>query len=199
MVAPQPPVCRSTRLGTFPAAILRPRGWPFSAVPFRNCALVQTDATVVNSLITTFAGGVLPSTDSHVTPGCPCRPRPPRSGTGSHRRHCSPGCRVGTAVTTCPAPSASCLGSPLLAAHSVTVDWRTAYHPPGLSLECELPAFAAPQVPASKRSGHQCGGLMLSLDPQHLHFPVYRPSILEDEGDLSAQLPCAGAVGRSAL
>ncbi len=29
---PQPPVCRSTKLGTLPAAILRPSAWPLSAV-----------------------------------------------------------------------------------------------------------------------------------------------------------------------
>src|SRR5262249_41708493 len=61
MVVPQPPVCRSTRFGTLPAAILRPSGWPLMAVPLMNCACVHTDATVVISLMTTLAGGVLPS------------------------------------------------------------------------------------------------------------------------------------------
>src|SRR5215472_7520005 len=64
IVVPQPPVWRSTKLGTLPAATLRPKGAPLSAPPSRNCALVQTDATVVNSFIVTCAGGVGPITES---------------------------------------------------------------------------------------------------------------------------------------
>src|SRR5262249_48504478 len=64
IVVPHPPVWRSTKLGTFPAAILRPRGAPLSVVPSRNCALVHADATVVNSFIVTCAGGALPTMDS---------------------------------------------------------------------------------------------------------------------------------------
>ena len=61
MMPPHPPVARSTKSGTLPAAIFRPRAWPFSAAPSRNCALVQTDATVVISLMTTLARGLLPT------------------------------------------------------------------------------------------------------------------------------------------
>src|SRR5262245_50249031 len=54
---PHPPVSRSTKLGTLPAAILRPSALPLSVVPSRNCALVHTDATVVISLTVTLVGG----------------------------------------------------------------------------------------------------------------------------------------------
>src|SRR5262249_38032537 len=62
ITAPQPPVARSTRLGTLPAAILKPSAGPRSALPSKNCALVHTDATVVSSFSVTFAGGFAPST-----------------------------------------------------------------------------------------------------------------------------------------
>ena len=62
MVVPQPPVARSTKLGTLPAAIFSCSGWPLIAVPSMNWLCVHTDATVVISLIVTFAGGLLPST-----------------------------------------------------------------------------------------------------------------------------------------
>src|SRR5271157_2794892 len=66
---PRPPVLRSARLGTFPAAIQRPSAGPLSVVPFRNCAPVQTDATVVNSSIVRVLGGVVPSTDMSAIAG----------------------------------------------------------------------------------------------------------------------------------
>jgi len=56
-------------LGTLPAAMPRPSGWPLIAVPSRNCALVHTDAMVVNSLIVTLGGGLLPSTAIIATAG----------------------------------------------------------------------------------------------------------------------------------
>src|SRR6516165_2515918 len=62
IASPQPPVPRSTKLGTLPAAILRLRAGPLIAVPSRNCAWVHTDATVVISLTAALAGGLLPST-----------------------------------------------------------------------------------------------------------------------------------------
>ena len=61
MTPPQPPDERSTKLGTLPAAILSPSAGPFSTSPSRNCAFVQTEATVVNSLIVTLCGGFAPS------------------------------------------------------------------------------------------------------------------------------------------
>src|SRR5271169_837812 len=62
IMPPYPPVARSTKLATLPAAMRRPSAFPLIAVPSRNWAWVQTDATVVISLIVTLAGGVLPST-----------------------------------------------------------------------------------------------------------------------------------------
>src|SRR5579871_4297452 len=62
MALPHPPVSTSTKLGTLPAAMRRPSAWPLSAAPSRNCALVQTEATVVNSLMVTFSGALFPST-----------------------------------------------------------------------------------------------------------------------------------------
>src|SRR6516164_8388030 len=69
IASPQPPVPRSTKLGTLPAAMLRLRAGPLIAVPSRNCAWVQTDATVVISLTTTLLGGALPSTDNRAIAG----------------------------------------------------------------------------------------------------------------------------------
>jgi len=43
---PRPSVSRSTRFGTFPAAIRNPSALPRNAVPFRNCAAVHAEATV---------------------------------------------------------------------------------------------------------------------------------------------------------
>src|SRR5271156_2291299 len=62
IASPHPPVTRSTKLGTLPAAMRRLSGWPWSVVSSRNCAFVHTDATVVISLTTTLAGGLLPRT-----------------------------------------------------------------------------------------------------------------------------------------
>jgi hypothetical protein len=62
IVPPQPPVLRSTKLGTWPAVILSCSGWPLIAVPSMNWLCVHTEATVVISLIVTIAGALLPST-----------------------------------------------------------------------------------------------------------------------------------------
>src|SRR5262245_9779459 len=62
MAPPHPPVPRSTKLGTLPAAILSCNGWPLIAVPSMNWLCVQTDATVVISLIVTIGGGFAPTT-----------------------------------------------------------------------------------------------------------------------------------------
>ena len=69
MGPPHPPVCRSTKFGTLPAAMLRLSAGPLIAAPSRNCALVQTDATVVISLTVTCVGGVAPSTVRNASAG----------------------------------------------------------------------------------------------------------------------------------
>ena len=62
MVMPQPPVTKSTKLGTLPAVILSCNGKPLIAVPSMNWLCVHTEATVVISLIVTFARALAPST-----------------------------------------------------------------------------------------------------------------------------------------
>ena len=69
MVPPHPPVSRSTKLGTLPAAMRRPSVRPLIVMPSMNCACVQTDAIVVNSLMTTRAGGLLPTTANSAIAG----------------------------------------------------------------------------------------------------------------------------------
>lgn len=61
ITVPHPPVVRSTRLGTLPAAIFRPSACPLSVSPLRNCAPVHTDATVVSSLMVTSFGAEAPN------------------------------------------------------------------------------------------------------------------------------------------
>src|SRR5215471_15549889 len=53
IASPHPPFERLTKLGTLPAAMRRLSAGPLMVAPTRNCAFVQTDATVVISLITT--------------------------------------------------------------------------------------------------------------------------------------------------
>src|SRR5215471_697222 len=62
IASPHPPDERLTKLGTLLAAMRRPRAGPLIVSPTKNCACVQTDATVVISLMTTWAGGFLPMT-----------------------------------------------------------------------------------------------------------------------------------------
>ena len=69
IVAPQPPVDRSTKLRTLPAAMLRLSAGPLIVAPSRNCALVHTDAIVVISLIVTRAGAATPSTVMNASAG----------------------------------------------------------------------------------------------------------------------------------
>ena len=66
---PQPPVAKSTRFGTFPAAIFRPSGFPEIDPPLMNRAAVNADATVVSSLMVTLAGGLLSNTASKTRAG----------------------------------------------------------------------------------------------------------------------------------
>src|SRR5215471_21646020 len=75
IASPHPPVERLTKLGTLPAAMRRPSAGPLSVAPIRNCAFVQTEATVVISLITTWAGGLLPKTANRAIAGLSPPPR----------------------------------------------------------------------------------------------------------------------------
>src|SRR6516165_3522552 len=59
---PHPPVQGSTKLGTFPAAIRSPRGFPEIDSPLMNRAAVNADATVVSSFTVTVLGGLELST-----------------------------------------------------------------------------------------------------------------------------------------
>src|SRR5215471_13166784 len=75
IASPHPPDERLTKLGTLPAAIRRPRAGPLIISPTRNCACVQTDATVLISLTTTWAGGLLPMTANNAISGLLPPPR----------------------------------------------------------------------------------------------------------------------------
>jgi hypothetical protein len=66
---PHPPVAGSTKFGAFPAAIRNPSGLPDSASPLRKRALVNAEATVVSSLMTTLLGGLLPRTVNNAMAG----------------------------------------------------------------------------------------------------------------------------------
>ena len=66
---PHSPVAGSTKFGAFPAAIRSPSGFPEIPSPLMKRAEVNADATVVSSLITIFAGGVLPNTVSNAMAG----------------------------------------------------------------------------------------------------------------------------------
>src|SRR5262245_25789261 len=145
MVAPQPPVCRSTKLGTLPAAILRPSSCPLIAVPSRNCACVHTDATVVISLTTTTLVGVFPSTDRHVTAGLlPLTLGSPPSAirysitSGSIDAPLLIRNRPSLSVLVC----TSCLGSPALAPQRVTVEFASG-PPPAWTCPSKRTAAAA--------------------------------------------------------
>jgi hypothetical protein len=69
MVSPHPPVCRSMKFATLPAAMLTLSAGPLSAAPSRNCALVQTEAIVVISLTVTLVGALPPSTARNASAG----------------------------------------------------------------------------------------------------------------------------------
>src|SRR5262245_37431644 len=128
MVVPHPPVRRSTRLGTLPAAILRPRACPLIVVPSMNWLCVHTVATVVISLIVTLAGGCAPTDAIRAMAGLSPlvalavgRPllatrynvESPPGGREAVREN-----RPSAPVRVC----ASWLGLPAFAAHNVTVE-----------------------------------------------------------------------------
>lgn len=69
MGPPHPPVERSTKFGALPPAMLKLNTGPLSAAPSRNWALVQTDATVVISLIVRCAKGLAPNTVRNASAG----------------------------------------------------------------------------------------------------------------------------------
>ena len=125
-------------------------------MPLRNCALVHTDATVVISLMTALAGGVLPSTDNHAIAGL----SPPLLLTAA-----APPWAVRYRITSGPMfswllswklPSvpvlvwASCLGSLLLPAHRVTVALASGPPPAWAWPSTCTAAVAAPHVLPSK-------------------------------------------------
>src|SRR5215831_2783873 len=158
MAAPQPPVERSTKLGTLPAAILRPSACPLIAAPLRNCACVHTEATVVISLITTLGGGVLPSTESSTIAGL--SPLPLFTAA-------SPPLATTYRITSVPRVSwlpnsnrpsllvlawASCLGSPALAPQRVTVEFASGPPPAWTCPSIRTAAEAAPQEATAELS-----------------------------------------------
>ena len=131
MGPPHPPVERSTKFGTLPAAMLRLSAGPLIAAPSRNCALVQTEATVVISLTVTLAGGAPPSTVRKASAGLSPRALVDRrdAALGDEiKAHARSGrlIRVERKAAVIPVLAcASCLGSPALPAHNVTVESAT--------------------------------------------------------------------------
>src|SRR5262245_51968785 len=127
MVAPQPPVRRSTKLGTLPAAILRPSACPLIAVPSMNWLCVHTVATVVISLIATLAGGCVPTDAINVMAALSpldgfAAGRPPFAA----RYRIDPLGADGALIENRPSAPVrarpNCCGLPALAAKSVTVE-----------------------------------------------------------------------------
>src|SRR5215471_12052121 len=182
MVAPQPPVWRSTKFGTLPAAILRPSASPLIAAPLRNCACVHTDATVVISLMTTLGGGVLPSTASSAAAGLSPAPlftaaSPPLATryrmTSVPRVSWLPNSnRPSLLVLAC----ASCRGSPALALQRVTVEFASGPPPawtcPSIRTPdrcCANPVLAAVTAPNATSAPKQIvlAMLMVSLLTMH--------------------------------
>jgi hypothetical protein len=112
----------------FPAAIRSPSGFPEIASFSMKRAEVNVDATVVSSLITILAGGLLPKTVSNAMAGLSPLPlltvaMPPLATT--YRIASAPGVsslarlkRPSLSVLVC----ASCLGALALALQSVTVE-----------------------------------------------------------------------------
>ena len=212
MVAPQPPVARSTKLGTLPAAIFSPSAWPLSAGPSRNCAFVQTDATVVISLIVTVGGALPPNTDSKAMAGLsppdlsaadlpPWATRynvvslPAAFGASSTKRPSAP-------VLIC----ASCLGAPALAPKSVTVEFAIGAPPPST---CPLigrcghrrirqrashdkradPCATTPNAFAPKR-GHIHSGLLRFNVATIFRPPAIQHSSLVHDGETGTRAGC---------
>src|SRR5262245_11556896 len=130
MVAPQPPLRRSTKLGTLPAAILRPSACPLIAVPSMNWLCVHTVATVVISLIVTLAGSRAPTDAISAMAGLspPVLVAVGRPPFATRYRTASGPADPAAAASTVKRPSApvlacaSCFGAAAVAAHRVTVD-----------------------------------------------------------------------------
>jgi hypothetical protein len=125
-VPPQPPVCRSTKLGTLPAAIFSCSGWPLMASPSMNWLCVHTEAMVVISLIVTLAGALAPSTVSSEIAGLSPPPLPAAGVPPRATRYSEPSASGAPGAATAKRPSAplracaSGRGVPLPACHSVT-------------------------------------------------------------------------------
>src|SRR5262249_49428996 len=128
---PHSPVAGSTKFGAFPAAIRNPSGFHEIASPLMKRAEVDVDATVVSSLMTTLAGGVLPSTVSNAMAGLSPLPLLTVASPPLATRY-----RMTSAPNVSWLPSskrpslfvrvwASCLGSPALAPQSVTVEFAS--------------------------------------------------------------------------
>src|SRR5208337_3517178 len=125
---PHPPVERSTRSGTFPAAIFSPSGFPEIPVLLMKRAFVNTDATVVSSLIVTLAGGLLPTTAKSAMAGLSppallALATPPVATRYRMPSLLAPLARTSKRPSSLVLVWASCLGAPELASHNVTVDF----------------------------------------------------------------------------
>src|SRR5271157_3880399 len=165
ITGPKPPVVRSTRLGTLPAAIRRPSACPLITVPSMNCACVHTEAMVVNSLITTLDGGSLPSTAISVMRSL----SPAVLSAGA-----LPPCAIRYRLASCAGASAeliaklpsasvtaqaSCTGAAAVAAQSVTVA-RSTGPPPLMTWPFTSPVSGS-QGPGELRAGSSASEISL--------------------------------------
>ena len=123
---PHPPVTGSTRFGAFPAAIRSPSGLPEIDSPSMNRAAVNAEATVVSSLITTFSGGLLPSTNNRTIAGLSALPfTTPPLETRYRIDSAAAAPRISNFPSSFVFVSDNFFGAFALASHSVTVALAT--------------------------------------------------------------------------
>jgi hypothetical protein len=202
IVWPQLPVRRSTKFGTFIAAILSPSGLPEIDSPWINRAAVNAEATVVNSSIVTLLGGLLPITESSAMAGLlPLPLRAAGSPPLATRYEIASGLlglsklnvnRPSSPVWACP----NCRGASVLADHRVTVDLANGACPtstwPSI---CAANAgmlhntLSATNTPAKEKKLASCQSSKLSFRSHTSRRYRQKSLTSENDGELAAQLP----------
>src|SRR5262249_15914086 len=155
-----------------------PSAWPLIAVPSMNWLFVQTDATVVISLMTTGDGGELPKTDNIAIAGLSPAPlltkaSPPLATT--YKITFAAGVSV-LVSSNGPSPFglawASCFGSPALAAQSVTDEFAIPPPPactwPSIRIAALAGLHAKPSAPSVTSMATICAVLMKSVRTRNM-------------------------------